>query len=70
MEKFGELFITLTREDGRNIGVDPFNHLTIPGVAFEGVYMKYFLPEKKLYMYRNQQKTLTLSNKFSGLNMS
>ena len=48
MEKFRELFITLTREDGRNIGVDPFNHLTIPGVAFEGIYMKYFLPEQTL----------------------
>ena len=39
MERFRELFITLTRDDGTNIGVDPFNHLTIAGVAFEGIYM-------------------------------
>ena len=31
-----------------SIRVDPFNHLIIAGVAFEGIYLKYFLPEKTL----------------------
>ena len=45
MEKFRELFLTLTKADGTPIGVDPYNHLTIPSVAFEGIYLRYFLPE-------------------------
>ena len=48
MEKFRELFLTLTKEDGTYIGVDPYNHLTIPSVAFEGIYMRYFLPPQTL----------------------
>ena len=32
MEKFRELFLTLTKADGTPIGVDPYNHLTIPSV--------------------------------------
>ena len=48
MEKFRELFLTLTKEDGTYIGVDPYNHLTIPSVAFEGIYMRDFLPPQTL----------------------
>ena len=48
MEKFRELFLTLTKADGTPIGVDPYNHLTIPSVAFEGIYLKYFLPENTI----------------------
>ena len=36
-EKFRQLFLTRTKEDGAYIGVDSYNHLTIPSVAFEGV---------------------------------
>ena len=48
MEHLQEIFITLTKEDGKNIGVYLFNHLTIAGVAFENIYMKYFLPQETL----------------------
>ena len=47
MEKFRELFLNLQKNDGTCIGVDPYNHLTIPSFAFKGIYLKYFLPEKK-----------------------
>ena len=33
---------------GRNIGADPFNYLTIAGVAFGGIYTTYFLPENTI----------------------
>ena len=48
MQKFRELFLNLQKGDGSPIGVDPFNHITIPSVAFEGIYLKYFLPEQTL----------------------
>ena len=40
--------MNLQKGDGMYIGVDPYNHLTIPSFAFEGLYLKYFLPEKTL----------------------
>ena len=45
MSKFRQEFRNLVDGDGNSIGVDPYDHLTIAGVAFEGVYCKYFLPE-------------------------
>lgn len=44
MTKFRQEFLNLRTQDGRHIGVDPFDYLTIAGVAFEGVYMRHFLP--------------------------
>ena len=44
MTKFRDIFKNLQDENGRSIGVDPYHHLTIAGVAFEGIYCKYFLP--------------------------
>ena len=35
---------------GRHIGVYPYQHLTISGVAFEGVYLKHFFPENIVMM--------------------
>ena len=43
MTKFRDIFKSLDDESGQSIGVDPFHHLTIAGVAFEGVFCKYFL---------------------------
>ena len=34
VEKFCELFLTLITADSTPIGVDPYNYLTIPSVAF------------------------------------
>ena len=48
MERFRDLFLNLQKSDGTYIGVDPYNHITIPSVAFEGIYLKYFLSEKTL----------------------
>ena len=48
MSKFRELFLNLEKSDGTHIGVDPFNHITIASVAFEGIYLKYFLPEETI----------------------
>ena len=48
MQKFRELFLNLQKSDGKYIGVDPDNQITIPLVAFDGIYMKYFLPEQTL----------------------
>ena len=48
MTKFRDLFKNLQNEFGRSIGVDPYNHLTIAGVAFKGIYCKYFLPAKTI----------------------
>jgi hypothetical protein len=45
MMKFKEEFRTLTDNSGCFIGVDPFDHVTIAGVAFEEVCCKYFLAE-------------------------
>ena len=39
MTKFQDLFINLAKSDGTRIGVDPFNYLTISGVAFDGIYL-------------------------------
>ena len=38
MTKFRDLFMSLKKPDGTCIGVDPFNYLTISGVAFDGIY--------------------------------
>ena len=48
MNKFRAEFRARTDAHGRSIGVDPFDHLTIAGVAFEGVYCKYFMPENTI----------------------
>jgi len=44
MSKFREIFLNLHNLKGNFIGCDPFHHLTIAGVACEGIYCKYFLP--------------------------
>ena len=49
MEKFRELFLTLTKQDGAYNGVGPYTHITIPSVAFKGIYMKYFYWDICLY---------------------
>jgi len=48
MQKFRDMFLDLKDNEGRNIGVDPFNYLTIAGVAFGGIYTTYFLPENTI----------------------
>ena len=48
MEKLRELFMNLTKADGTPISVDPFNYMTIAGVAFDGIYCTYFLPEETI----------------------
>lgn len=48
MTKFRQLFMGLETLEGRSIGVDPFNYITIAGVAFDGVYRTYFLPENTI----------------------
>ena len=48
MTKFRSLFMSLEDGDGRKIGADPFNYVTIAGVAFDGVYRTYFLPENTI----------------------
>ena len=37
MTKFRDIFKQLQDENGRHIGVDPYHHLTIAGVAFERI---------------------------------
>ena len=41
-------FKELRDENGRHIGGDPYHHLTIAGIAFEGVFCKYFLPAETI----------------------
>ena len=48
MTKFRDIFKSLQDETGRSIGVDLFHHLTIAGVAFEGIFCKYFLPPESI----------------------
>ena len=43
-----EIFKSLQDESGCSIGVDPFHHLTIAGVAFEGIFCKYLLPPETI----------------------
>ena len=45
MEKFRSMFQNLKTLDGQDIGVDPFQYITIAAVAFNGIYRRYFLPE-------------------------
>ena len=35
-------------EDGSPMGVDPFNYVTIAGVAFNGIYCTHFLPPQTI----------------------
>ena len=44
MQKFHTVFRELKKEDGSPMGVDPFNYITIAGVAFNGIYCTHFLP--------------------------
>ena len=44
MQKFRTIFRELKKEVGSPIGVDPFNYVTIAGVAFNGIYCTHFLP--------------------------
>ena len=48
MSKFRDLFMSLRKPDGTSIGVDPFNYLTISGVAFDGIYLQHFLPAQTI----------------------
>ena len=48
MSKFRDLFMSLKKPDGSAIGVDPFNYLTISGVAFDGIYLPHFLPRQTI----------------------
>ena len=48
MTKFRDLFKNLQDQSGCSIGVDPNHHLTIAGVAFEGIYCKYVLPAETI----------------------
>ena len=40
--------MNLKKADGTSIGVDPFNYLTISGVAFDGIYLQHFLPTQTI----------------------
>ena len=42
------MFLTLTDNEGLNIGMHPFNYLKIAGVAFGCIYLAYFLTENRL----------------------
>ena len=48
MQKFRDMFLELKDNEGRNIGLDPFNYLTIAGVTVGGIYLTYFLPENTI----------------------
>ena len=48
MTKFRDLFMPLKKPDSSAIGVDPFNYLTISGVAFDGIYLQHFLPKQTI----------------------
>ena len=44
MPKLRTLLMECTDSSGQNISINPLHHLTISGVAFKGIYLKYFLP--------------------------
>ena len=48
MQKFRSMFQNLKTLDGQDIGCDPFQYITIAAVAFDGIYRRHFLEEKKI----------------------
>ena len=48
MQKFRTIFRELKKVDGSPMGVDPFNYVTIAGVAFNGIYCTHFLPPQTI----------------------
>ena len=58
MLAFRDKFLTLRDTDGKDISVDPFQYLTIASVAFDGIYRRYYLPEKTLMVVQRPGKQL------------
>ena len=48
--------MTLRKTNGTCIGVDPFNYLTISGVAFDGIYLQHFLPPQTIAVFPRPPK--------------
>mmetsp|Transcript_12651 Transcript_12651/g.16301 ORF Transcript_12651/g.16301 Transcript_12651/m.16301 type:complete len:1243 (-) Transcript_12651:1394-5122(-) len=58
MQKFRLLFLNLEDEKGYNIGVDPFNFLTIAATCFDGIYRTYFMPENTIGIVQHPGKDI------------
>ena len=63
MMKFRSLFLDLKDVDGNWIGADPYNYITIAGVAFDGVYRTHFLPENTIQIVPRPTEEHTLATK-------
>ena len=62
MQKFCDIFLELKDNKAHNIGVDPFNYLTIVGVTFGGILSTYFLPKNTINICTAAVKRPTESN--------
>ena len=61
MEKLREKFLMLTKVDGTPILVDPFNYMTIAGVAFAGIFVHTFYPKTPLSLFHVHQMRIIRS---------
>ena len=60
------MFKNLQDESGCAIDVYTHHHLTIAGVAFEGIYCKHFLPAETIGVVLRPLKSVIPSNKYCG----
>jgi len=47
-EKFRDIFTNMKTAEGMAIGIDPLNYLSAPGLAYDGIWKSYFMPEHKI----------------------
>lgn len=63
MQKFRTIFTTLKTSEGMDISTDPFDYVSIAGVAFDGIYRKYFLPDNEITIVPRPTAEINNSNK-------
>jgi len=63
MNKFREIFMTLKNAEGDDISTDPFDYVSIAGVAFDGIYRRYFLPDNEIIVVPRPPRSIVTSKK-------
>ena len=63
MQRFHEMFLEQKENKGHNIGADPFNNLTIAGVAFSEFFSTYFAQECNFNCEKSHRKQIICLNR-------